>query len=66
MCIGGVSLEEVNLKNMESSIVKNLFITGEVLDITGYCGGYNLGIAFRTGLKAGNYIRGLKWLELDK
>lgn len=60
VCIGGVSLEEINLKTMESSIVKNLFITGEVLDITGYCGGYNLGIAFRTGLKAGNYIRGLK------
>lgn len=55
---GGVSLEEINLKTMESKIVKNLYITGELLDITGECGGYNLGIAWRTGIIAGKSCRG--------
>ena len=44
---GGVSLEEINLNTMESKLVNNLYITGELLDITGECGGYNLGIAWR-------------------
>ena len=52
---GGVSLEEINLKTMESKLVKNLYITGELLDITGECGGYNLGIAWKeTACKAGD------------
>ena len=55
---GGVSLEEVNLKTMESNLVKNLYITGELLDITGECGGYNLGIAWRSGIVAGKSCRG--------
>lgn len=55
---GGVSLEEINLKTMESKLVKNLYITGELLDITGECGGYNLGIAWRTGIIAGKSCRG--------
>lgn len=55
---GGVSLEEINLKTMESKLVKNLYITGELLDITGECGGYNLGIAWRTGIIAGKSSRG--------
>ena len=50
---GGIALDEVNLKTMESKKVNNLYITGELLDITGECGGYNLGIAWRTGLLAG-------------
>lgn len=52
---GGVSLTEINLKTMESRLVKNLFITGELLDLTGDCGGYNLGIAWRTGYIAGEF-----------
>lgn len=55
---GGVSLEEINLKTMESKLVNNLYITGELLDITGECGGYNLGIAWRTGIIAGKSSRG--------
>ena len=43
---------------MESKIVNNLYITGELLDITGDCGGYNLGIAWRTGIIAGTSIKG--------
>lgn len=50
---GGVNLTEINLQTMESKLIKNLFITGELLDLTGDCGGYNLGIAWRTGYIAG-------------
>jgi len=58
VCSGGIPLAEVNLSTMESKIVNNLYITGELLDITGDCGGYNLGIAWRTGIVAGNSIKG--------
>lgn len=53
---GGVSLEEINLNTMESLKQKGLYITGELLDITGDCGGYNLGIAWLTGILAGENI----------
>ena len=41
---------------MESKLVNGLFITGELLDIDGICGGYNLTIAWITGILAGKYI----------
>ncbi len=50
---GGVDISEVNASTMESRIVKGLFFAGEVLDIHGYTGGYNLQIAFSTGYLAG-------------
>ena len=56
VCSGGVSLEEINLNTMESKLVDGLFITGELLDIDGLCGGYNLTIAWITGILAGSYI----------
>jgi len=46
---GGVSLEEVNQKTMESKLVPGLYFAGEVLDIDGDTGGYNLQAAFSTG-----------------
>lgn len=49
---GGVDLDEIN-NNCESKKVNNLFITGEILDIDGKCGGYNLTIAWITGILAG-------------
>ena len=55
---GGISLDEINLNTMESKIINNLYVTGELLDITGECGGYNLGIAWRSGLIAGKSARG--------
>jgi len=55
-CSGGVWLEEINLNNMESKLIKGLFITGELLDIDGLCGGYNLTIAWISGILAGKYI----------
>jgi len=58
VCSGGVSLEEINLSTMESKLIKNLYIIGELLDITGDCGGYNLGVARKTQLLAVTYIKG--------
>ena len=53
VCNGGINLNEINTNTMESLKIKNLYITGEILDVCGMCGGYNLGFAFITGLLAG-------------
>ena len=50
VCSGGVSLREINSLTMESIFVKNLYIIGELLDVNGDCGGYNLTFAFLTGI----------------
>ncbi|MCR4441152.1 MAG: NAD(P)/FAD-dependent oxidoreductase [Peptococcaceae bacterium] len=50
---GGVLLTEINPKTMESRLVKGLYFAGEILDIDGYTGGYNLQAAFSTGYAAG-------------
>ncbi len=50
---GGVNLKEINPRTMESKIIKNLFIAGEILDLDGNTGGYNLQAAFSTGYLAG-------------
>lgn len=50
---GGVDLHEVNPKTMESKQVEGLYLTGEVLDLQGDTGGYNLQAAFSTGWLAG-------------
>lgn len=49
---GGVSLQEVSQKTLESKLVKGLYFAGEVLDLDGDTGGYNLQIAFSTGALA--------------
>ena len=54
---GGVALENVNPKTMESTIIPNLYFAGEVLDIDGDTGGYNLQAAFSTAFLAGQSIR---------
>ena len=59
VCSGGVSLKEINPVNFESLIVPGLYITGELLDITGMCGGYNLTISWLSGLLVGRSISGL-------
>ena len=43
---GGVNLIEVNIKTFESSLLNNLYFAGEVLDVDGSCGGFNLYFAF--------------------
>ncbi|MFA7135837.1 MAG: NAD(P)/FAD-dependent oxidoreductase, partial [Bacteroidales bacterium] len=50
---GGISLNEVYPKTMRSRLIENLFLSGEVLDLDGDTGGYNLQIAFSTGFRAG-------------
>jgi len=52
---GGVDLKEVDSKTMRSKIVKNLFFAGEILDIDGPTGGYNLQIYWSTGYAAGKH-----------
>ena len=51
--IGGIDLADVNPKTMESALTPNLYFAGEVLDLHGPTGGYNLKIAFSTGYLAG-------------
>lgn len=51
---GGVDVSQVNPKTMESKLVHGLYFAGEVLDVDGYTGGFNLQIAFSTGFAAGS------------
>lgn len=50
---GGVSTEEIDENTMESKLSKNLFLTGELVDVDGTCGGYNLQWAWSSGYLAG-------------
>lgn len=50
---GGVSVKEINPKTMESKLIKGLYFAGEVMDVDGYTGGYNLQAAFSSGYVAG-------------
>lgn len=51
---GGVSTKEIDSKTMRSKIVKNLFFAGEIIDVDGPTGGYNLQMCWATGYVAGN------------
>ena len=51
--VGGVDLKNVNPKTMESTLIPNLYFAGEILNLHGPTGGYNLKIAFSTGYLAG-------------
>lgn len=51
---GGVNVKEISPKTMESKLVRGLYFTGEVLDIDGKTGGFNLQAAFSTGYLAGS------------
>ncbi len=50
---GGVSLREIDPRTMESKIIKGLYFCGEVVDLDGPCGGYNLQWSFASGYLAG-------------
>ncbi len=54
--VGGVPLEEINPKSYQSRIVPHLYLAGEVLNVVGPCGGFNLHFAFASGLMAGNSV----------
>lgn len=53
ICNGGLKLTEINEATFESKLVKDLYITGELLDINGNCGGYNLTNCWISGMLAG-------------
>ena len=53
VCSGGVPLSEIKIKTMESIYQENLYIVGELLDVDGDCGGYNLSFAWISGMLAG-------------
>ncbi len=50
---GGINIKEINPKTMESKIIKGLYFAGEIIDVDGYTGGFNLQIAYTTGYTAG-------------
>ena len=53
VCAGGISAAEIHPETMESRYVDHLYLTGELLDVDGICGGYNLQWAWATGYLAG-------------
>jgi hypothetical protein len=53
---GGVPLEEVNFRTMESKLVPGLYLIGEILDCDGRIGGFNFQWAWATGLLAGRAV----------
>lgn len=53
---GGVCVKEINPRTMESKLINGLYFVGEVLDVDGYTGGFNLQIAFSTAFLAANSI----------
>ncbi len=55
VCAGGVSMKEINSNTMESLISDGLYWIGEIVDVDGICGGYNLQWAFSTGYVAGKH-----------
>lgn len=53
---GGVSVDEINSDTMESKKYKGLYFAGEIIDVDGICGGYNLQFAWSTGAIAGRNV----------
>lgn len=56
VCTGGIPITDINEKTLESKLVKHVYFTGEILDVDGICGGYNLHFAWATGYIAGKGI----------
>lgn len=54
---GGIMTDEINFKTLESNIQKGLYIGGEMLDVDGDCGGYNLTFAFYCGIKIARALK---------
>ncbi|WP_297813941.1 NAD(P)/FAD-dependent oxidoreductase [uncultured Finegoldia sp.] len=51
--VGGIDVNEIDPSTMESKLVKNLYFCGEIIDVDGFTGGFNLQFAFSTGYLAG-------------
>lgn len=54
---GGIKVDEIDLETMASKKQKDLYITGEVVDVDGDCGGFNLQWAWSTGYIAGSHVK---------
>ena len=59
VCCGGVDANEVDGTTMESKICPGLYLAGEILDVDGICGGYNLQFAWSSGMIAGRCAAGI-------
>ena len=53
ICTGGIPTSDIDVNTMESKLVPNVKFSGEILDVDGICGGYNLHFAWATGFVAG-------------
>ena len=58
VCCGGVDTRDIRPDTLESKLVKGLFLVGELTDVDGICGGYNLQWAWSTGAVAGRTAGG--------
>ena len=56
ICNGGLKLTEIDTSTMISNKVSNLYVVGELLDMNGNCGGYNLTTCWISGILAGESI----------
>ncbi len=57
VCAGGVDVREIDAKTLRSKTIENLYFCGEVLDIDGDCGGFNLHFAWASGYLAGQSLK---------
>lgn len=58
---GGVDIKEIDPQTMRSKIIENLYLVGEILDIDGPTGGYNLQVCWSTGNLAGSRIANIEY-----
>ena len=56
LTVGGINTKEVNSSTLESKIIDNLYFCGEILDVNGDCGGFNLQWAWSSGILVGNNV----------
>ena len=56
VCTGGIPTSDIDCTTLESKLASNVYFTGEILDVDGICGGYNLHFAWATGYIAGKGI----------
>ena len=63
VCAGGIGFEQISTE-LESELVRGLYFAGELLDVDGKCGGYNLQWAFTSGYVAGRNAAGSSTKEI--
>ena len=56
LTVGGIDTSEVNPKSLQSNLINNLYFCGEILDVNGDCGGFNLQWAWSSGYIVGNSV----------